>query len=1191
MSTDDSISEDVSSSVAQSHDHASANFGKGSEASIVSSEDTASGLAGPEEDQSPASSGQTLEGFLHASAETLSTRPPASPACNISQKIRRLFLNAEEDINSGRSLAVINPGFLETLRTLVEEIQESGETEPEIWKNCEGRWLQLFQLVEKQYKEQIRAQQEQYQCQIQLTQNEIKTLVQLQNQQSSDQPHALDLSTPVSKDLTSIPDVVNGRQQSHSALQTLSSLSPPKPSAILGQSSEEGTVTVQLSSGYGTLSTWEPALDSGLRGSAERACVERNEVRWPTIHLDHRLGNTPSPDAIVKGQEHQQEMQNIMAKPAVVTKLISPNRPPASSQPLTSWAQKQKHRQKKDKPAQESFSSQPEETEERSPAGNFNQENKGCTVEPCNLITIRRSDSLFSEASGLTYWKLDENELYHPLPDSFDSGAFLLLPEVSRSQTPPNENRPSVSLREIYQSKQRGEHKCQEWDLFSHSNTSSPQVLTLDPTVHTRQSERTSGFTSPSHFSSPSFPSQPLACHGSLAPISPDSVVLQTQTDTDCTSNASSLSGHQLPEPSREAASSTSHAAQQRRRRSSEEDCSHTATLTLRPFQQPSREPQLGARGDLERVPSLEDPVVLSLLRQSLREKHSRHIADVRAYYESEISLLKEKLNLADLPRDVEKSNQVLLERCKYLEQALNEARTCVVELENKNRLLEKQLAEWPERYESASATVQALQLRLEEIKLNSREKDATVTKLRQCIRQLEDAVQNAYRDVDDREARLKKEHKMMQDLLLEYESLRKDHESSKDKLVLTENKLYEANEQIFDLKRLISKLESQVKQLEHENMAKSRQAAHSHSQPSGAGLFHHPDLLVSPNKRHHEVESCARKCLRPDLVSSWSSDKTVNEDRRHVSPPLKESQEPAVGKREVVLTPMMKALIQMEETRATEGRAVSRSNYTSSRLDRRRPTLGFVESGLQEPLQAKAGAVLKAQRSLSPLGHRSSSLPPRAQRAVPVSTPTKRETLITPLSAKSSPKRCPTENFSTAFEPPPTLQHYRHNRFDLLLDQKGGGSLVASHLSPRKRLCFKEPERTEVNQESCHITPESGDSSQPAEEGTARSAWQDQETDAPLELPDFRNDLGVSYQNQLQSLTDAERLFDELTQEKQQIEAALSRIPGTGARATLQSRLDEVTLENRLERVNHDLGSIRMTLKRFNILRNSSNI
>lgn len=35
---------------------------------------------------------------------------------------------------------------------------------------------------------------------------------------------------------------------------------------------------------------------------------------------------------------------------------------------------------------------------------------------------------------------------------------------------------------------------------------------------------------------------------------------------------------------------------------------------------------------------------------------------------------------------------------------------------------------------------------------------------------------------------------------------------------------------------RVISKLESQVKQLEHENQARARYSSHSNTQPSGAG-------------------------------------------------------------------------------------------------------------------------------------------------------------------------------------------------------------------------------------------------------------------------------------------------------------------------------------------------------------------
>lgn len=74
---------------------------------------------------------------------------------------------------------------------------------------------------------------------------------------------------------------------------------------------------------------------------------------------------------------------------------------------------------------------------------------------------------------------------------------------------------------------------------------------------------------------------------------------------------------------------------------------------------------------------------------------------------------------------------------------------------------------EWPERYDAASSTVKALQQRLEESKQSSREKDNTTSKLRSRLRQLEEAVQNACKEVDEKEARMKKEYKMLQDVSL----------------------------------------------------------------------------------------------------------------------------------------------------------------------------------------------------------------------------------------------------------------------------------------------------------------------------------------------------------------------------------------------------------------------------------------
>lgn len=52
-------------------------------------------------------------------------------------------------------------------------------------------------------------------------------------------------------------------------------------------------------------------------------------------------------------------------------------------------------------------------------------------------------------------------------------------------------------------------------------------------------------------------------------------------------------------------------------------------------------------------------------VRQNLKEKQARHIADLRAYYESEISSLKQKLEAKEMSavEDLKKTNQILVDR------------------------------------------------------------------------------------------------------------------------------------------------------------------------------------------------------------------------------------------------------------------------------------------------------------------------------------------------------------------------------------------------------------------------------------------------------------------------------------------------------------------------------------------------
>ncbi|NXM01957.1 MPP9 phase, partial [Tyrannus savana] len=223
-------------------------------------------------------------------------------------------------------------------------------------------------------------------------------------------------------------------------------------------------------------------------------------------------------------------------------------------------------------------------------------------------------------------------------------------------------------------------------------------------------------------------------------------------------------------------------------------------------------------------------------IRQNLREKHARHVADLRAYYDSEIQSLKQQLEAKQrIPsaQDLRKINQSLadrcywchlcvLSRCEQLDAALNEASARIKALENKNNLLEKQV-EWRERFQALSSTSKALQERLEEMRTSHKEKDNTISRLQSRLRELEEAFEKAYKLSDNKNTRLKEENKMFQNLLGEYESLGKEHERVKDTLNTTENRLLDANTQIADLKRTIGKLEAQLKQVEHENTLKLR--------------------------------------------------------------------------------------------------------------------------------------------------------------------------------------------------------------------------------------------------------------------------------------------------------------------------------------------------------------------------------
>ncbi|NIG58192.1 M-phase phosphoprotein 9 isoform X5 [Pontoporia blainvillei] len=206
-------------------------------------------------------------------------------------------------------------------------------------------------------------------------------------------------------------------------------------------------------------------------------------------------------------------------------------------------------------------------------------------------------------------------------------------------------------------------------------------------------------------------------------------------------------------------------------------------------------------------------------------------------------------------------------------------------------------------------------------------------------------------------------------------------------------------------------------------------------------------------------------------------------------------------------------------------------------------------------------------QKRFNSASQRSSSLPPSNRKS---STPTKREIMLTPVTVAYSPKRSPKENLSPGFSHLLSKNESSPIRFDILLDDLDTvpGSTV-QRPNPRKQLQFlplDDSEEKKYSEKTTDIHVNHSSSPEPLPSGvkkvSVRSAWEKNKSVSyeqckPAYVPPQGNDF--EYTAKIRTLAETERFFDELTKEKDQIEAALSRMPSTGGRITLQTRLNQV--------------------------------
>ncbi|XP_066870422.1 M-phase phosphoprotein 9 isoform X3 [Kogia breviceps] len=1099
---------------------------------------------------------------------------------------------------SGKTRPSVIQGTVEVLTSLMQELQNSGKTDSELWKNCETRWLQLFNLVEKQCQEQIVAQQEQFHNQIQRIQKEIKNLVKLQTNNAS----------WASCDRSSLSRQISSESQmgffSENSERNESVISYPKSKELEMQQETSmsqpdcNVDSSSVSSGYGTfcVSELNTYKSKDAQEFMEHAEVSKGQFGAPVVQTESLVDGVKNHSFYIHTNEEfcaslkedtpifPGEFEHSFLGENKISEVYSGK---TDNKSITSWAQKLKQNQPKRAHKEEgcSKSMQGNEQTKKSPI----EKSDFTAATNSRVFYLNKPDEspncwMSDSGTGLTYWKLEEKDMYHSLPETLEKTfAPASSTDISPSQSNTSNEMKLPSLKDIYYKKQREIKQLPERNLPAASNPNHPpEVLTLDPTLHMKPSQQISRI-------------QP---HGFLNALddrisfSPDSVLepsMTSHSDIDSFSQASHVTSQLSGFPKYPSNTKVSpvdswknHAFQNENRTSSTFPAVYTVgsndisvnsvdeeNTGLVPFASVSQSQLPGTASGVPEcisLTSLEDPVILSKVRQNLKEKHARHIADLRAYYESEINSLKQKLEAKEIPavEDWKKTNQILVDRCGQLDSALNEATSRVRTLENKNNLLERDVSDLRERFSAASSASKILQERIEEMRTSNKEKDNTIIRLKSRLQDLEEAFENAYKLSDDKEARLKQENKMFQDLLGEYESLGKEHERVKDTLNKTENKLLDAHTQISDLKSTLASSDvSRRKWL-------IPGAEHS--------IFTGQPLDTRDSKADSQPEdTCLPGCHSPleKDSSPGSSPSLLIKKQRDTSD-----------------TPIMKELDE-EKVFKNWGTQTEKEDTSSKLLTPR-----LTDTSVNASRSPEKGAQQR-QKKFNSASQRSSSLPPSNRKS---STPTKREIMLTPVTVAYSPKRSPKENLSPGFSHLLSKNESSPIRFDILLDDLDTVPVpTVQRPNPRKQLQFlplDDSEEKKYSEKTTDIHVNHSSSPEPLPSGakkvSVRSAWEKNQSVSyeqckPAYVPPQGNDF--EYTAKIRTLAETERFFDELTKEKDQIEAALSRMPSTGGRISLQTRLNQEALEDRLEKINRELGSVRMTLKKFHVLRTSANL
>ncbi|KAK3740813.1 hypothetical protein RRG08_042797 [Elysia crispata] len=577
--------------------------------------------------------------------------------------------------------------------------------------------------------------------------------------------------------------------------------------------------------------------------------------------------------------------------------------------------------------------------------------------------------------------------------------------------------------------------------------------------------------------------------------------------------------------------------------------------------------------------------------RINLREKHARHLADLRAYYEEELRDMRQMLQASQrklergggdgsssnksqsqvtslqqpLGQSMEekilaKENEELRQRCRELQDDYHDSKSEIRELQQKIQGLEIRASDYAERYDQSQAQVLNLGSRLEELTEFAKEKESTSSDLEVKNKKVAESLQMAYKKEKELTESLHSAKTTIQRLVDKYEMLEKDYTLLKESATANQEKLLQSRQEAIETNNKFSRLEMDNKQLQHDNEILKHELTMARSSLSMRTSYEDsfsPSRTREQGRANHNASTSVRARSRDRSQHNSSPTSLRNRNPRANSP----DDETVSPVDDLIRSPILRAEQELRKLQGSVGGAVgSESREFAPKLQRK-----FY--GTEVPSQTGATSSNRSRNVFSPSSKTGSSLEKKG-RSAPQGKIT-RASANRPSSSKAEPL-----NFITEKD--------RAGRVGNQRDKKSRDNSADrdQNRSSRKPTFASNGMSGELAMERI----KSGDI-------VSRPDWEDVYTSmAPSRSGGFGIDSTSNrsatreqiLQERVRNIDNLEKKYDKLVTQKRKYESSLSKLPAHGHRG------EKERLEAELDELDKELGSVRMSLKRFHVLKST---